>query len=158
MKLREVSNLDDEFCEGLERTEFCQRQKPPKNPAKHVALEKLVQIPWFFWGVGCFLGGISSPKKLVKKFLRLWDSGGPFKRKDAKWIILTQYMSKIGFMEGFIYIVFIGTRIFSAFRNISKHQKFIETQSVPSSWIIQFIGRGLLKTDPATLTNQNQNP
>ena len=62
MKLREVSNLDDELCEGLERTEFCQGQKPPKNPAKHVALEKLVRIPMFFLGGDVFLGG-SHPQK-----------------------------------------------------------------------------------------------
>ena len=70
MKLREVSNLDDEFCEGLERTEFCQRQKPPKNPAKHVALEKLVRIPMVFWGGWMFFGGGDLiPKKAGEEML-----------------------------------------------------------------------------------------
>ena len=63
MKLREVSNLDDELCEGLERTEFCQGEKPPKNPSKTRCLRKIGTNSYVFFGGGMFLLGGSHPQK-----------------------------------------------------------------------------------------------
>lgn len=79
-------------------------ETPHKNPAKHVALEKLVRIPMVFLGGGMFLLGISSPKTAGEEILETLGLRGPLQAKGCKMDHPYSVYEEAIFMEGYMYI------------------------------------------------------
>ena len=162
-------------------------RNPPQKPSKTRCLRKIGTNSYgFFGGWDVFVGdlipknswwrnswdfgtpGAPSSERMQNgsSLLSIWGShfyGGLYVyiyiHLEPKWPLF--WLEKALFWGGWpskIEVIGVLGTSCSLEPGFSQHFEASEFQSVPSSWTIQFIGRGLLKTDLATLANQNRKP